>query len=205
MSLVSDRPRKEHWTIWYISKTWREIASKEKSCGKRISRDIPLVALEKVLFTLNREFLDRFSTRLLDLEFILQDDGPRCHDLEKIVEEAVDLGLVEYEVTVKIPDAPFDLNPDYAEAIIEHELSRVDAPYRYVKEKVIPAVNNVDIPGDLKELLAKVNMKIEELENLIKTKVKEIYRIYSKGFRRLNKYLFEKYKLSDIELGEIVA
>ncbi len=205
MCEISREVRKEHWIIWYVAKVWEKVDRETARDREASVEGIPLTALDKILFVLNREFLDRFGKKLLDLDFVLWHAGPYSHKLEDIIEESVDLGIVEYEIVVKVPDAPFDVDPEYAAVIIDHQLSEVEAPRKYVKIRVIPVKERINMPRDLEELLRSVNMTLDEFEQFVEQKVREIHKVYKKGFKELDKYIGEKYKLVDKKYGDIVA
>ena len=178
---------KEHWVIWFVAKWWYE---HEKG-------ELTLTRLNKLLFILNREFKAKFGKPLLDLEFFMYFYGPYSVDLEDILNDSADRGLIDYVVEVKIPHAPRDLDEDYAYAIIKHQLDEVDAPGKYVRKIVRPKAGAVEIPQDLEKLLKEIGITESELKEMIGGWIEE-----ATSAGNIEDYTIEKYKLHGREFGE---
>lgn len=178
---------KEHWVIWFVAKWWYEHKKGE----------LTVTRLNKLLFILNREFKAKFGKPLLDLEFFMYFYGPYSVDLEDILNDSADRGLIDYVVEVKIPYAPRDLDEDYAYAIIKHQLDEVDAPGKYVKKIIRPKADVVEIPRDLEKLLKEVGITESELKEMMGGWIEKAI-----SAENIENYTIEKYKLYDRELGE---
>ena len=109
-------------------------------------RGVSLYDLTKVLARLKELGAD------IRLRFIEYSFGPYSPDLEQLLEDMARRGLGDYEVEVHIPHAPSDdVDPDYAWAIIEHQLSERDADRKYVRKIFIPKVPVESLPREVSE------------------------------------------------------
>ncbi|AEM38191.1 hypothetical protein Pyrfu_0319 [Pyrolobus fumarii 1A] len=116
-----------------------------------------LYDLTKVLARLREMGVD------VGLEFIEYSHGPYSPDLEPFLEELSERGLGVYRVDVHIPRAPVGVDPDYAWAIIEHQLSERDADRKYVRKRFEPRAEPGQLPGELQEKIrAAVRGYLEE-------------------------------------------
>jgi len=143
--------KKEHWLVWFVTKAWHDVKRK----------DLYVEQLLDILFLLNREFKRRFGRRLLDFEFTAWLDGLHSYEFYETLERCADMRLVEYIVSVKLPEAP-DCDDEDARAVyVKHELDRVDA--KYVLRTVKPLAEAVDPPQDLLRLLEDVGATLGDL------------------------------------------
>jgi len=154
--------RKEHWLIWLAAKAWSSAWRESPSAGQLLA----------ALFAADREFAQRYGRRLLDFEYAAWLGGLYSYEFYKALEEAADAGLVEYEVSVELPEAPgCGGDEDCRLAAVQHELSRVDAEERYVKRTVRPLAEAAEPPPDLLRLLQEVGAELGELKLLVERAV----------------------------------
>jgi len=154
--------RKEHWLVWLAAKAWSSTWRESPSAGQLLA----------ALFAADREFARRYGRRLLDFEYTAWLNGLYSYEFYEALEEAADAGLVEYEVSVELPEAPgCGGDEDCRLAAVQHELSRVDAEERYVKRTVRPLAEAAEPPPDLLRLLEGVGATLGELELLVEKAV----------------------------------
>ena len=143
----------EEQELVVLAAAW-ELLQRERRRGEGVS----LYDLTKVLAKLKEQGVD------IRLRFIEYSFGPYSPDLEQLLEDMARRGLGDYEVEVHIPRAPSDgVDPDYAWAIIEHQLSERDADRKYVKKTFIPKVPVENLPREVSEKIhAAVDSYLEE-------------------------------------------
>jgi len=108
--------KKEQWLVWFVVKTWYDAGRRGLSAER----------LLEILFLFDREFKKRFGRRLFDFEFVAWLSGLYSYEFYETLEEAADVGLIEYVVEVEIPDAPYGGDEDVRSALVKHGLDRVD-------------------------------------------------------------------------------
>jgi len=170
--------KKEHWLIWFVAKAWRSIKRRSSTAEQLLD----------VLFAVDREFVKRYGRKLLDFVYVVQFDGLYSYEFYKALEEAADMELVEYVVTVKLPSAPScGDDEDCRLAVIQHEMSRVER--RYVKRIVRPLAEAVEPPDDLLHLLKEVGLNDlmmivkDVIESNLRRRVKSVLKTVEIGQR----------------------
>jgi len=109
-----------------------------------------LYDLNKVLAGLRKAGIDA------GLEFIEYSFGPYSPDLEPLLEELSRRGLGVYKVEVHIPRTPIHVDPDYAWAIIEHQLSERDADRKYVRKRFEPRIEPAQLSKEIREKISMI-------------------------------------------------
>ncbi len=155
---------------------------------------------------LNEEFKAKFGKPLLDLEFIMYFYGPYALKLEDILNECSAIGLIEYKVILKVPKVTEGLDSDYRLAVIEHQLSEIDAPRKYIRKIIEPKADSLEMPDDLKKLLNDVRCNVEELLRILNYCIGIVADIViqKKKERELEEYIVKKYNLVEKEIGDYV-
>lgn len=144
MVLVSDRQRAVGLERVILAAAW-ELINRYRELGRSVD-SVSLYDLTKVLARLRELGID------LGLRFVEYSFGPYSPDLEQVLEKLAEKGLAEYWVELRIPRAPEGVDPDYAWAIVEHQLSERDADARYVR-KLFRPLTKAELPPDLAEKL----------------------------------------------------
>jgi len=147
--------KKEHWLVWLAVKTWYDAGRKDLSAER----------LLEILFLLDQEFKKRSGRHILDFEFVAWLNGLYSYEFYKALEEAADVGLIEYVVEVEIPDDLHDGDEDVRSALVKHELDRVDV--ERVRRIVKPLADVAEPPPDLLRLLEEVGATLGDLTVII--------------------------------------
>ena len=138
-------------TAWEIIRRYREQ-------GRQVD-SVSLYDLTKALARLSELGVD------LGLEFVEYSFGPYSPELEPVLEDLAEKGLAEYWAEIHVPHAPEGVDPDYAWAIIEHQLSERDADRKYVRKKIRPR-KEAKVPPDIAEKIKRaVNDYLRQLTN----------------------------------------
>jgi len=149
------RIKKEHWLIWLAAKTCRVCTAEQ---------------LLSALFTADRKFRRKYGEKLTDFVYTAWLNGLYSYEFYEVLEEAADAGLIEYVVSVKLPEAPgCGGDEDCRLAAVQHEMSRVDAEGEYVRRTVKPLVDGIEPPQDLLRLLEGVNATLDDLVAIVKS------------------------------------
>ena len=136
---------------------------------ERHNRYITLKELSSVLYRLEQMFYEKYGRPLLNLKFDVDDPlyGIYVEGLEDLLTECEKCGFIKYKVIWTIPPAPVTDDPDYTIAVIDHELSRVDAHEVYLRKYIVPKQHKIDVPEKLERLLREAGCSLSELECLI--------------------------------------